>query len=180
MASINHTLTNGFPNGNHENGAPSKGSTRGAIGEKSEREDTNGIPPAEAYTHPRHVESITIPLNNVPAFTPTKKLRVVTIGGGFAGMTLAQKLQHKYAEEMGQIVDHTIYESKDQVGGTWIANTYPGVMCDVPAMIYVGLGLKENKYDRLTLTGFSVFSESQLEPILCHGLGNLEIHAKDC
>ena len=139
MASMNHTLANGLTNGFHNDGAPKKESIQDEFVERAGKEETNGIPPADAYTHPEHVESITTPLNDVPAFTPTKKLRVVTIGAGYAGMTLAQKLQHKYAEEMGEIVDHTIYESKDQVGGTWIANTYPGVMCDVPAMIYVCL-----------------------------------------
>ncbi|KAI9713061.1 MAG: hypothetical protein M1820_001046 [Bogoriella megaspora] len=96
----------------------------------------NGIPPPDAYAHPKHMEEITIPLNDVPAFTPTRKLRIVTIGAGYAGMIMAHRLQYEHAEEMGRLVEHTIYESKDCVGGTWVANTYPGVMCDVPSMIY--------------------------------------------
>ncbi|KAF2094438.1 FAD/NAD(P)-binding domain-containing protein [Rhizodiscina lignyota] len=96
----------------------------------------NGIPPASARANPAYVEQITIPLNNVPAFTPRRKLRVVTIGAGYSGLTLAHRLQHIYNKEMDQLIDHVIYEAKDQPGGTWVANTYPGVQCDVPSCIY--------------------------------------------
>ena len=99
--------------------------------------ECNTIPPADAHNDAEYMEKITIPLNNVPAFTPKRRLRVVTIGAGYAGMTLAQKIQHKYAEQMDMCVEHTIYESKDCVGGTWVSNSYPGVMCDVPSAIYV-------------------------------------------
>lgn len=113
-----HTVTNGAP--------------------ASINGESNGIPPADAYNNVEHVENVTIPLNNVPAFTPQRKLRIVTIGAGYAGMTLAQKIQHKYAKEMEKYaVEHVIFESKTSPGGTWIANTYPGVMCDVPSAIYV-------------------------------------------
>lgn len=95
------------------------------------------IPPADLHNNPEYIKSITIPLNETTAFTPRKKLRVVTIGAGYSGMTLAQKLQHKYAEELNTIVDHVIYEARDTLGGTWDANTYPGVQCDVPSAIYV-------------------------------------------
>lgn len=97
----------------------------------------NGILPTNAHEDNEYVKRITIPLNEANAFTPRKKLRVVTIGVGYSGMTLAQKLQHKNAEEMDQIVEHVIYEARDSVGGTWGVNTYPGVMCDVLSAIYV-------------------------------------------
>ncbi|KAF2771638.1 FAD/NAD(P)-binding domain-containing protein [Teratosphaeria nubilosa] len=51
-------------------------------------------------------------------------------------MMMAQKLQHKYAEEMGSLLDFVVYEARTTVGGTWDANTYPGVRCDVPSAIY--------------------------------------------
>lgn len=98
---------------------------------------SNGIPPPEAYNDIEYMRNITVPLNDVPAFTPKRKLRVVTIGAGYAGLTLAQKIQHKYAKEMNNYVEHIIFEAKECVGGTWVANTYPGVMCDVPSAIYV-------------------------------------------
>lgn len=48
-------------------------------------------------------------------------------------MTMAHKLQHQHSEEMGKLLDFTIYEARNTVGGTWEANTYPGVRCDVPS-----------------------------------------------
>jgi len=79
-----------------------------------------------------------IPLNEVPAYTPGKKLRVVTIGAGYSGLTLAHKLRHQHPE-MEALVDHTIYEARHEIGGTWLVNTYPGVVCDVPSHIYVSV-----------------------------------------
>ncbi|KPM42343.1 hypothetical protein AK830_g4202 [Neonectria ditissima] len=68
------------------------------------------------------------------AYTP-KKLKVFTIGAGFSGLLMAHKFQHRFPE-MREIVDHTIFEARSDVGGTWLANDYPGVQCDVPAHIY--------------------------------------------
>lgn len=76
-----------------------------------------------------------IPLNKQLAFTP-RKIRVITIGAGYSGLIVAHKFQHKYPE-MQDMVDHTIFEERSDVGGTWLVNTYPGVQCDVPAQIYV-------------------------------------------
>ncbi|KXS95126.1 hypothetical protein AC578_2889 [Pseudocercospora eumusae] len=94
---------------------------------------------ADSHHHPSantRQSKITIPLNDTPAWTPTRKLRVAIIGAGYSGMVMAQKLQHKYADEMSKLLDFVIYEARDSVGGTWRANTYPGVRCDVPSMIY--------------------------------------------
>lgn len=85
----------------------------------------NGIP-KELYV---------IPLNDQLAFTP-RKLRVITVGAGFSGLLMAHKFQHRFPE-MDSIIDHTIYEKRHEVGGTWLVNTYPGVQCDVPSHIYV-------------------------------------------
>lgn len=74
--------------------------------------------------------------NDVPAFTPTRKIKVVTIGAGFSGLLFAHKLQHQYPE-MQDMVEHKIIESRKEIGGTWLVNTYPGIQCDVPAHIYV-------------------------------------------
>ncbi|KAK7420259.1 hypothetical protein QQX98_002914 [Neonectria punicea] len=68
------------------------------------------------------------------AYTP-KKLKVFTIGAGFSGLLMAHKFQHRFPE-MRDVVDHTIFEARSDVGGTWLANDYPGVQCDVPAHIY--------------------------------------------
>lgn len=75
-------------------------------------------------------------LRDVNAWTPERKLHVVTIGAGFSGLIFAHKLQHQYPE-LQQLVNHKIFEARDDIGGTWLVNRYPGVQCDVPAHIYV-------------------------------------------
>jgi cation diffusion facilitator CzcD-associated flavoprotein CzcO len=72
------------------------------------------------------MEDISIPLHNVPAFTPSKKLKIGIIGAGYSGLIMAHKLMHEHKEEMSKIVEFTIYEAKDVPGGTWVDNTYPG------------------------------------------------------
>lgn len=57
------------------------------------------------------------------AFTP-RRLRVVCIGAGFSGLTLAYKLQH---ERSLDYVDWVVYEKNPEVGGAWWENVYPGV-----------------------------------------------------
>lgn len=69
------------------------------------------------------------------AYTP-RKMKVITIGAGFSGLLMAHKFQHRFPE-MKDIVEHKIFDMRDDVGGTWLANHYPGVQCDVPAHIYV-------------------------------------------
>jgi cation diffusion facilitator CzcD-associated flavoprotein CzcO len=44
---------------------------------------------------------------------------------------MAYTLKHKLG-----FGDFTIYEKLDGVGGTWRTNTYPGVGCDVPTILY--------------------------------------------
>ena len=73
--------------------------------------------------------------SDIPAYSPRKKLKVVTVGAGFSGLLFAHKLQHQYPQ-MQDLVEHKILESRNEMGGTWLVNTYPGVQCDVPAHIY--------------------------------------------
>jgi cation diffusion facilitator CzcD-associated flavoprotein CzcO len=54
---------------------------------------------------------------------------VVVIGAGFGGIGASIKL----AEER---IEHVILEKREDVGGTWLANTYPGCRCDVPSHLY--------------------------------------------
>lgn len=84
----------------------------------------NCIPPSSAHANGAHMEEITIPLNDVPAFTPSKKLRVVTIGAGYSGLILAHKIQHVYRKELEGLMDHAIYEAKDQPGVSWKSVSY--------------------------------------------------------
>ncbi|KAK1561571.1 uncharacterized protein LY79DRAFT_531164 [Colletotrichum navitas] len=75
------------------------------------------------------------PLNREYAYTPRKKIRVITIGAGFSGLLMAHKFQHRFPE-MRHMVEHKIFEALPDVGGTWLLNNYPGVQCDVAAHVY--------------------------------------------
>ncbi|HSV38494.1 MAG TPA: NAD(P)/FAD-dependent oxidoreductase [Nocardioidaceae bacterium] len=55
---------------------------------------------------------------------------VVVIGAGFGGIGAAIELQRK------GIHDFVVVEKWGDVGGTWHANTYPGVAVDIPGLIY--------------------------------------------
>lgn len=51
------------------------------------------------------------------SYTP-RKMRVITIGAGFSGLLIAYKFRHQYPD-LRDIVDHTIYEARNDLGGTW-------------------------------------------------------------
>lgn len=55
---------------------------------------------------------------------------VVVVGAGFGGIGTGIALQRQ------GIHDFVILDKWDQVGGTWHANTYPGVAVDIPSVIY--------------------------------------------
>ena len=57
-----------------------------------------------------------IPFNPDPLRSP-RKLRVVCIGAGFAGLTLAYKINIE--KQLGHIIDFQVYERQHDVGGTW-------------------------------------------------------------
>eukprot|EP00924_Labyrinthula_sp_SR-Ha-C_P016831 snap_masked-scaffold_6-processed-gene-15.52-mRNA-1 protein AED:1.00 eAED:1.00 QI:0/0/0/0/1/1/2/0/526 len=58
---------------------------------------------------------------------PTSK--VCIIGGGPSGICLGYELGKKN-------IPYTLYEKQSELGGTWVANTYPGVACDIPTILY--------------------------------------------
>ncbi len=60
-----------------------------------------------------------------------RKLRLICIGAGLAGIAAAYKYQRNLEN-----VDFVIYEKNDEVGGTWYENRYPGCACDIPAHAY--------------------------------------------
>lgn len=91
------------------------------------------------------------PLRDIPAFS-ARKLRVITIGAGFSAMIFAHKLRYQHPE-IGNIMDHTIYEARGETGGTWLVNNYPGVQCDVPAHIYAFPFDPNPEWDRFYATG---------------------------
>jgi 4-hydroxyacetophenone monooxygenase len=60
---------------------------------------------------------------------PDVDFRVVVVGAGMSGLLAAHRLQ-----QAG--VDVVIIEKNDDVGGTWLENTYPGCRVDVPNHLY--------------------------------------------
>ena len=63
----------------------------------------------------------------------TDEIEFAFVGGGFAGLVTAARL-----EEAG-VDDVRIIEKGGGVGGTWYWNRYPGAQCDTAAMIYLPL-----------------------------------------
>jgi hypothetical protein len=116
-------------------------------GELADVPSTNGLNGRPSTDELRRIVSETL-TNDTPTDDPFKlssqnayaprKVKVITIGAGFSGLLIAHKLQHRFPE-MRDIVEHKIFEMRSDVGGTWLANHYPGVQCDVPAHIYVCL-----------------------------------------
>ena len=56
--------------------------------------------------------------------------RILIVGAGMSGLCLGARLKQT------GLHDFTILESSDEVGGTWLHNTYPGAACDIPAHLY--------------------------------------------
>ncbi|EWG44884.1 hypothetical protein FVEG_05851 [Fusarium verticillioides 7600] len=90
------------------------------------------------------------------AYTP-RKIKVFTIGAGFSGLLMAHKFQHRFPE-MEDIVDHTIFEARSDIGGTWLANNYPGVQCDVPSHIYAFPFDPNPNWERFYASGGDILS----------------------
>ncbi|KAJ9221004.1 hypothetical protein DTO027B5_5779 [Paecilomyces variotii] len=68
------------------------------------------------------------------AFTP-RKLRLICIGAGFSGLTLAHRIKYS-KKKLGDYVDFVIYDKNSIVGGTWAENRFPGLCCDAPSHVY--------------------------------------------
>lgn len=54
-----------------------------------------------------------------------RRIRLVCIGAGFAGLMLAHKIRFQLKFDL--MIDLCIYEKNVDVGGTWLLNGYPGV-----------------------------------------------------
>lgn len=61
---------------------------------------------------------------------PKHKVEVCIVGAGLSGITLGLEL-----EKIG-VTTFTIYEKQNDIGGTWMMNTYPNCACDVPSHWY--------------------------------------------
>jgi cation diffusion facilitator CzcD-associated flavoprotein CzcO len=59
-------------------------------------------------------------------FTMSLDTEVLIIGAGMSGLGLAVQIIRKFG-----IKNFELIEKSEDVGGTWLANTYPGCGCDV-------------------------------------------------
>lgn len=66
--------------------------------------------------------------------------RVVIVGAGIAGITMAVNLRNKLHHD-----NFIIYEKAGSIGGTWRENTYPGCGSDIPGHWYC-LSTEPNPY----------------------------------
>ncbi|KEF53532.1 uncharacterized protein A1O9_10507 [Exophiala aquamarina CBS 119918] len=72
-------------------------------------------PDVKSYASPNDTA-----IRDAPSWTPQRKLKVITIGAGFSGLIFAHKLQHEHGE-FHELVDHEIYEARENIGATWLA-----------------------------------------------------------
>ncbi|KAH8809325.1 hypothetical protein F5884DRAFT_822359 [Xylogone sp. PMI_703] len=63
--------------------------------------------------------------------TENRRMKILTIGAGVAGIMLAY-----YLEKECTNIEHIIYEKNEDLGGTWLQNRYPNCACDVPSHSY--------------------------------------------
>jgi cation diffusion facilitator CzcD-associated flavoprotein CzcO len=59
-----------------------------------------------------------------------REVRVAVVGAGFSGLGMAIRMKQ------AGIDDFVVLERGEEVGGTWLHNTYPGCQCDVPSHLY--------------------------------------------
>ncbi|OAA60207.1 Flavin monooxygenase-like protein [Niveomyces insectorum RCEF 264] len=69
-------------------------------------------------------------VTEAPLYTK-RRLRIVCVGAGAAGLQIAYK-----AERALENIDLQIYEKNADIGGTWLENRYPGCTCDIPSHSY--------------------------------------------
>jgi len=61
---------------------------------------------------------------------PARNPRVAIVGAGMSGIGMGARLR------MAGIDSFHVYEKREDLGGTWHQNTYPGLSCDVPCRHY--------------------------------------------
>ncbi|KAF9492086.1 FAD/NAD-binding domain-containing protein [Pleurotus eryngii] len=60
-----------------------------------------------------------------------RPIKVVVIGAGYSGIIAGIRFTQRV-----QNLDLTIYDANAGIGGTWFANKYPGLACDLPSHCY--------------------------------------------
>ncbi|KAJ7361384.1 hypothetical protein DFH08DRAFT_843982 [Mycena albidolilacea] len=75
--------------------------------------------------------SETTPIFGESAIDAPRPIKVVVVGAGFSGIIAGIRFLQRVPN-----VQLTIYEALGGIGGTWFANKYPGLACDIPAHCY--------------------------------------------
>lgn len=86
---------------------------------------------------------------------PSPDHHVVIVGAGFGGLGAAIELRR------AGIDDFVILEKWDGVGGTWRANTYPGVAVDIPSFIYSFSYEQRGSWSRLFAPGAELLAYAE-------------------
>lgn len=83
---------------------------------------------------------------------PTTKTihNTLIVGAGFTGLGTAIKLKQAGVDDI------VIVERGDRVGGTWRDNTYPGVACDIPSLLYSFSFVKNPSWSRAYPSGSEI------------------------
>ena len=74
------------------------------------------------------------------------------VGAGFSGLGAAVKLRQAGVDDV------VIIERSDRVGGTWRDNTYPGVACDIPTMLYSFSFADNPTWSRMYPSGAEIYA----------------------
>ncbi|KAJ7665459.1 FAD/NAD-binding domain-containing protein [Mycena polygramma] len=77
-----------------------------------------------------------MPADTTPSFgeyaiDAPRPMRVVIVGAGFSGIIAGIRFLQRVPN-----IRLTIYEALGGIGGTWFANKYPGLACDIPSHCY--------------------------------------------
>ncbi|KAM5349261.1 hypothetical protein ACJ41O_005768 [Fusarium nematophilum] len=64
-------------------------------------------------------------------WNPHRPVKVIVTGAGIGGVASAVLISRKVRN-----ATIAVYDRLDRIGGTWAANVYPGVRCDVPSHSY--------------------------------------------
>ncbi|RZL24922.1 MAG: NAD(P)/FAD-dependent oxidoreductase [Rhodococcus sp. (in: high G+C Gram-positive bacteria)] len=84
------------------------------------------------------------------AVPPATQFEVLVIGSGLSGICAAIKLK-------AAGIAFTVIEKNDDIGGTWLENTYPGVGVDTPSHLYSFSFAKNSEWTRYFARGGEVF-----------------------
>jgi cation diffusion facilitator CzcD-associated flavoprotein CzcO len=78
-------------------------------------------------------------------------VEALVVGAGLSGIAAGVKLRRE------GIDDFAIIDKGPEFGGTWRANTYPGVACDVPSQVYSFAFAPSREWSRVFAPGNEIF-----------------------